>query len=54
MLYACRHAEERAVSEATAFIMTSMMSDVINAGTAWQARKVGFTLPAAGKTGHDE
>jgi penicillin-binding protein 1A len=43
--------EERAFSEATAFIMTSMMSDVINAGTAWQARKVGFTLPAAGKTG---
>ena len=41
----------RAVSEATAFIMTSMLSDVINAGTAWQARKVGFTLPAAGKTG---
>jgi penicillin-binding protein 1A len=43
--------EERALSEATAFIMTSMMSDVINAGTAWQARRVGFTLPAAGKTG---
>ncbi|TMG79755.1 MAG: PBP1A family penicillin-binding protein, partial [Betaproteobacteria bacterium] len=43
--------EARALSEATAFIMTSMMSDVINAGTAWQARKVGFTLPAAGKTG---
>src|SRR5204863_2174904 len=43
--------EERALTEATAFIMTSMMSDVINAGTAWQARRVGFTLPAAGKTG---
>jgi 1A family penicillin-binding protein len=43
--------EDRALSEATAFIMTSMMSDVINAGTAWQARRVGFTLPAAGKTG---
>ena len=43
--------EERALSETTAFIMTSMMSDVINAGTAWQAREVGFTLPAAGKTG---
>jgi penicillin-binding protein 1A len=39
------------VSEATAFIMTSMMADVINGGTAWQARRVGFTLPAAGKTG---
>jgi penicillin-binding protein 1A len=43
--------EDRALSEATAFIMTSMMSDVINGGTAWQARRVGFTLPAAGKTG---
>jgi 1A family penicillin-binding protein len=42
---------QRALSEATAFIMTSMMSDVINGGTAWQARRVGFTLPAAGKTG---
>jgi penicillin-binding protein 1A len=47
---ASQHAE-RAVSEATAFIMTTMMADVINAGTAWQARRVGFTLPAAGKTG---
>jgi len=42
---------ERAVSEATAYLMSSMMADVINAGTAWQARRVGFTLPAAGKTG---
>src|SRR4029453_7254544 len=42
---------QRAVSEATAFIMTSMMADVINAGTGWQARRVGFMLPAAGKTG---
>jgi penicillin-binding protein 1A len=42
---------ERAVSEATAFLMTSMLSDVIDAGTAWQARRVGFKAPAAGKTG---
>jgi penicillin-binding protein 1A len=42
---------ERAVSEATAFLMTSMMADVVNAGTGWQARRVGFTRPAAGKTG---
>jgi penicillin-binding protein 1A len=51
VLYQPASREERALSEATAFIMTSMMSDVINAGTAWQARRVGFTLPAAGKTG---
>jgi penicillin-binding protein 1A len=43
--------EERALSESTAFIMTSMMSEVIDGGTAWQARRVGFRLPAAGKTG---
>ena len=42
---------DRAVSEATAFLVTDMLSDVINGGTGWQARRVGFTAPAAGKTG---
>jgi penicillin-binding protein 1A len=42
---------DRAVSEATSFLMASMLSDVINFGTAYRARQVGFTLPAAGKTG---
>jgi penicillin-binding protein 1A len=42
---------DRAVSEATAFLMASMLADVINAGTAYRARQTGFTLPAAGKTG---
>ena len=42
---------ERAISETTAFLMSSMLSDVINAGTAYRARQSGFTLPAAGKTG---
>ncbi len=41
----------RAVSEQTAFLLTSMLSDVINYGTGSKARQVGFTLPAAGKTG---
>lgn len=50
-LYLAPVHEERAVSEATAFIVSSMMADVINAGTAWQSRQLGFTLPAAGKTG---
>ena len=50
-LYTAGLHEHRAVSEATAFLMTSMMADVINSGTAWQARQLGFTLPAAGKTG---
>jgi penicillin-binding protein 1A len=41
----------RAVSEATAFLMSTMLADVVNAGTAAGARRLGFTLPAAGKTG---
>jgi penicillin-binding protein 1A len=41
----------RAVSEDTAFLMSSMLADVIDAGTAARARTLGFTLPAAGKTG---
>ena len=31
--------------------MSSMLADVVNAGTAYKARQAGFTLPAAGKTG---
>src|SRR6185295_7423092 len=40
---ATRH-QERAVSEATAYLMSSMLADVINMGTAWPARRVGFML----------
>jgi penicillin-binding protein 1A len=43
--------QQRAVSESTAFLMSTMLADVVNSGTAWPARRVGFTLPAAGKTG---
>ncbi len=41
----------RAVRPGTAFLMSSMMADVMNRGTGTGARAVGFTLPAAGKTG---
>jgi penicillin-binding protein 1A len=51
VLYRASSKPQRALSEATAFLMTTMLADVVNAGTAWQARRVGFTLPAAGKTG---
>jgi len=51
VLYDGAQPAHRAVSESTAFLMTSMLADVINSGTAWPARRVGFTLPAAGKTG---
>ncbi len=47
------HAEQ-AVTPQTAFLMASMLADVINSGTAWKARQLGFKLPAGGKTGHDE
>jgi penicillin-binding protein 1A len=40
-----------AISEETAFLMSSMLADVVNAGTAARIRSLGFTLPAAGKTG---
>jgi penicillin-binding protein 1A len=51
MLYEAKPHAERAVSETTAFLITTMMADVIDAGTAWTARREGFSLPAAGKTG---
>ena len=51
ILYTGEGRSHRAVSETTAFLMSSMLADVINAGTAYRARQSGFTLPAAGKTG---
>src|SRR2546428_11959005 len=50
VLYSAGQQPKRAISEATAYIMTTMMADVVNAGTAWQARRGGFTLPAAGES----
>ena len=41
----------RAVRAGTAYLMSSMMADVMNRGTASRARAEGFKLPAAGKTG---
>ena len=41
----------QAVSETTAYLMSSMLADVISSGTAYRARQAGFMLPAAGKTG---
>jgi penicillin-binding protein 1A len=51
LLYTGTETMTRAVSDVTAFLMSNMMADVINAGTAARARGLGFTLPAAGKTG---
>jgi 1A family penicillin-binding protein len=51
VIYAAPFDQRRAVSTGTAYLMNSMMSDVVNRGTGWRARQAGFTLPAAGKTG---
>lgn len=39
------------VRPTTAFLITSMLQDVVNAGTGSAVRQLGFRLPAAGKTG---
>jgi len=41
----------RVMDPAVAFIVTSMLKDVVNRGTAAAVRSVGFSGPAAGKTG---
>ncbi|HET9468535.1 MAG TPA: PBP1A family penicillin-binding protein [Vicinamibacterales bacterium] len=41
----------RVITETTAFLMSTMLADVVDAGTANRARSLGFRLPAAGKTG---
>ena len=52
VLYNAEPKPQRAVSEATAFLMSSMLADVDQRGHRRpRARSVGFTLPAAGKTG---
>jgi len=40
-----------ALPPATAYVVTNMMESVVNSGTGWSARSLGFTHPAAGKTG---
>ena len=51
VLFEMKPAQEQVVSPRTAYLMTSMLSDVVNYGTAYKARQEGFTYPAAGKTG---
>ena len=51
VLFRAEETAVEAVSPATAFLMSSMLADVIDSGTAWKARQLGFRLPASGKTG---
>ncbi len=51
VLYDSPERHVQAVSPTTAFLMSSMLAEVIGGGTGSAARCDGFTLPAAGKTG---
>jgi 1A family penicillin-binding protein len=51
VLFEAEEKSDNAISEETAFLMASMLADVVNAGTGYRARQAGFTAPAAGKTG---
>lgn len=51
VLFSAATEEQPVITPQSAFLMTNMLSDVINSGTAWRARQLGFRLPAAGKTG---
>jgi penicillin-binding protein 1A len=51
VLYRGEDVGRRVLSESTAFLMASMLSDVVNHGTGYGARRAGFSLPAGGKTG---
>jgi membrane carboxypeptidase/penicillin-binding protein len=51
VLFEAKPRPQQVISPRTAFLMTSMLADVVNYGTAYKARQEGFTYPAAGKTG---
>ncbi len=48
VLFEAKPKAEQVVSSQTAFLMTSMLADVVNFGTAYKARQEGFTLPSGG------
>jgi len=51
VIFQAPYVSEQVITPQTAFLMTNMLQDVVDHGTAWRARQLGFTLPAAGKTG---
>jgi penicillin-binding protein 1A len=51
LLYEVARAGRRVMTESTAFMVASMLQDVIDGGTGSRARSMGFRLPAGGKTG---
>jgi penicillin-binding protein 1A len=51
LVYSGAERHTQAISRTTAYLMSSMLSDVVSSGTGARARIAGFKLPAAGKTG---
>lgn len=51
VIYRGESVGRRVLSESTAYLMSSMLQDVVNHGTGYSARQSGFRLPAGGKTG---
>ena len=51
VIYRGESVGRRVLSESTAYLMASMLKDVVNHGTGYTARQSGFRLPAGGKTG---
>ena len=51
VIYRGESVGRRVLSESTAYLMASMLQDVVNHGTGYSARQSGFELPAGGKTG---
>jgi 1A family penicillin-binding protein len=51
VLFTTQYESQQVIGAPTAYLMTHMLADVINHGTAYPARQLGFRLPAAGKTG---
>jgi len=51
VIYESTPSQRQVVSPTTAYLVTSMLEDVVDAGTAAQVRAMGFHMPAAGKTG---
>lgn len=51
VLYRAAHVEARVMAPKTALLVSSVLQDVINRGTAASARRLGFRNSAGGKTG---
>jgi 1A family penicillin-binding protein len=51
VLFQGKELPQQAITPVTAYLMADMLRGVIDAGTGYGARQMGFSLPAGGKTG---